>query len=44
MGVPDDIALGAVRFSLGRRTTAAEIDTVVAALASLEERATPSII
>ncbi|WP_322789157.1 cysteine desulfurase family protein [Thiohalocapsa halophila] len=29
MGVPDALALGAVRFSLGRETTADEIDTVV---------------
>lgn len=29
MGVPDDVAFGAVRFSLGRDTTRSEIDTVV---------------
>lgn len=29
MGVPDALALGAMRFSLGRETTADEIDTVV---------------
>lgn len=32
IGLPQDLALGAVRFSLGRSTTQAEIDTVVAAL------------
>lgn len=29
MGVPERIALGAIRFSLGRDTTAAEIEAVV---------------
>lgn len=33
MQVPHDVALGAVRFSLGRSTTQREIDAVVAALA-----------
>jgi cysteine desulfurase len=33
MGVPDALALGAVRFSLGRETTAEEIDTVIARVA-----------
>jgi cysteine desulfurase len=32
MGVPERIGMGAVRFSLGRRTTDAEIDVVVAQL------------
>ncbi|MGE0760533.1 MAG: cysteine desulfurase family protein, partial [Pirellulaceae bacterium] len=32
MGVPHEIGLGAIRFSLGRNTTPAEIDGVVAAL------------
>jgi cysteine desulfurase len=35
MGVPDALALGAVRFSLGRETTADEIDTVAERLADL---------
>lgn len=35
MGVPADEALGAVRLSLGRTTTAAEIDALVAALPTL---------
>jgi len=30
MGVPEEISMGAVRFSLGRYTTSAEIDAVVA--------------
>lgn len=29
MGVPPEIGMGAIRFSLGRRTTGAEIDTVL---------------
>jgi cysteine desulfurase len=33
MGVPHDVALGAVRFSLGRATTQSEIDAVVEMLA-----------
>ena len=32
MGIPDDEALGALRFTLGHGTTAAEIDALVAAL------------
>jgi cysteine desulfurase len=39
MGVPDDEARGALRFSLGRTTTAAEIDAAVAALPAAAERA-----
>jgi cysteine desulfurase len=35
MGVPDALALGAVRFSLGRETTAAEIDTVIGRVTEL---------
>lgn len=34
MGVPERIGMGAVRFSLGRQTTDAEIDAVVAQLAT----------
>lgn len=33
MGVPEKIGMGAVRFSLGRQTTDAEIDAVIAQLA-----------
>jgi cysteine desulfurase len=33
MGVPENVGMGAVRFSLGRQTTDAEIDAVVAQLA-----------
>jgi cysteine desulfurase len=32
MGVPDEVGVGAVRFSLGRTTTPAEIETVLEAL------------
>ena len=32
MGSPHDVALGAVRFSLGRATTGSEIDAIVAAI------------
>lgn len=35
MGVPSEIGLGAVRFSLGRETTEEEIDTVVEALSNI---------
>jgi cysteine desulfurase len=35
MGVPDRIGMGAVRFSLGRGTTADEIDDVIARLATM---------
>ena len=38
MGVPADVALGAVRFSLGRDTTADEIDAVGAAFSALRRR------
>ena len=34
MGVPPDVGMGAVRFSLGRATTDEEIDTVVTTLAN----------
>ena len=33
MGVPEKVGMGAVRFSLGRTTTEAEIDGVVNQLA-----------
>lgn len=36
MGVPDDVGLGTVRFSLGRSTTHAEIDSVIENLATLQ--------
>jgi cysteine desulfurase len=36
MGVPERIAMGAIRFSLGRATTSDEIDDVVARLAGIE--------
>jgi cysteine desulfurase len=29
MGVPEETGMGAIRFSLGRNTTKAEIDTVI---------------
>ncbi len=35
MGVPERVGMGAIRFSLGRETTRAEIDTVLSALESL---------
>jgi cysteine desulfurase len=35
MGVPERIGMGAVRFSLGRATTAGEIDAVIARLATM---------
>lgn len=35
MGVPPEVGMGAVRFSLGRGTTAEEIDTVMEALSSV---------
>lgn len=35
MGVPEKIGMGAVRFSLGRQTTEAEIDAVIAQLAGV---------
>jgi cysteine sulfinate desulfinase/cysteine desulfurase-like protein len=34
MDIPDPIARGAIRFSLGRETTAEEIDAVVQCLAA----------
>jgi selenide,water dikinase len=40
MGVPDEIALGAIRFSLGRTSTAAEVDTVVDELRMIIEKST----
>lgn len=38
MGIPNRIALGAIRFSLGRHTTQAELDRVLAALPPIVER------
>jgi cysteine desulfurase len=38
MGVPHDVALGAVRFSLGRHTTNAEIRNVVDSLTAMRGR------
>lgn len=35
MGVPEHVGLGAVRFSLGRDTTGAEVDAVISQLAGL---------
>jgi cysteine desulfurase len=35
MGVTPAVGMGAIRFSLGRDTTAAEIETVVERLASV---------
>jgi cysteine desulfurase len=35
MNVPERIGMGAIRFSLGRRTTSDEIDEVVARLAAI---------
>ena len=35
MGVPEDVALCAIRLSLGRTTTAAEVDALIAALPTL---------
>ena len=35
MGVPEALALGGMRFSLGRTTTAEEIDTVIARVSEL---------
>ncbi len=36
MGVPERVAMGAIRFSLGRETTGDEIDTVLSQLDALE--------
>lgn len=41
MGVPDDVGLGAVRFSLGRNTTRSEIDDVVESLRQVITERTP---
>ena len=38
MRVPDDVALGTVRFSLGRGTTRAEIDCVIESLVNVSNR------
>ena len=34
MGVKDELALGAIRFGLGRHNTAADVDTVVECVAA----------
>ena len=39
MGVPTEEGMGALRLTLGRTTTAADIDTVVAELPAVIERA-----
>ncbi len=39
MGVPEDLARGSLRFSLGHTTTAGDIDAAVAALGPVVERA-----
>ncbi|MHC5028646.1 MAG: cysteine desulfurase family protein, partial [Planctomycetota bacterium] len=38
MGIPDDVAHGAVRFSLSRETTSAEIDEAIEIVAEVEHR------
>jgi cysteine desulfurase len=43
MGVPSDVALGAVRFSLGRDTTRDEIDCVLAAILDATKRSAAAI-
>lgn len=35
MGIAEQVGMGAIRFSLGRHTTADEIDTVVAKLSAI---------
>ena len=35
MGVPEKVGMGAIRFSLGRQTTDAEIDAVIDQLAGI---------
>jgi cysteine desulfurase len=42
MGVPPEVGMGAIRFSLGRGTTATEIETVVARLATIAASAVHS--
>jgi cysteine desulfurase len=39
MGVPPQIGMGAIRFSLGRYTTEVEIDAVIDQLASVARAA-----
>jgi cysteine desulfurase len=38
MGVPEEVGMGAVRFSLGRVTTSAEIDAIVEQLRAVTVR------
>ena len=38
MGVKDELALGAIRFGLGRHNTKAEVDTVVESIAAQVDR------
>lgn len=38
IGVPPEVGMGAIRFSLGRSTTAAEVDQVVASLVRILDR------
>jgi cysteine sulfinate desulfinase/cysteine desulfurase-like protein len=42
MGVPDDVALGAVRLSLGHDTTADDVDRAARALVSAFRLAAPA--
>ncbi|MEK6677413.1 MAG: cysteine desulfurase NifS, partial [Planctomycetota bacterium] len=42
MGVADDVAFGAVRFSVGRSTTEAEIDEAIQAITTPVESILPS--
>jgi cysteine desulfurase len=39
MGVPEGLARGSLRFSLGHTSTAADVDAVVAAIGPVVERA-----
>jgi cysteine desulfurase len=39
MGVPETVARGALRFSLGRTSTAADVEAVAAAIGPAVERA-----
>ncbi len=40
MGVPKEVGIGAIRFSLGRPTTAAEVDATIASIAELPDLST----
>jgi cysteine sulfinate desulfinase/cysteine desulfurase-like protein len=44
MGVSEEVAAGAVRFSLGRMTTPCEIDAVVQTLVAALENVEPSLL